>query len=65
MNDFRSANRDVAVPLIGYTGGYAIAATDDTPIRTRRNLLMNRRLIVASGHRRARGLLFAETALAR
>jgi predicted RND superfamily exporter protein len=33
LNDFRTANPNVAAPEIGYTGGYAIAATDEKIIQ--------------------------------
>jgi uncharacterized protein len=39
LDEFRAANAGVAVPNIGYTGGYAIAATDEKIIQ--RDMLIN------------------------
>lgn len=33
LSEFRAANKDVPAPVIGYTGGYAIAATDEKIIQ--------------------------------
>lgn len=38
-SQFAAANKDVAVPQIGYTGGYAIAATDEKIIK--RDMVIN------------------------
>ena len=34
MKEFQSSNKGVAAPVVGYTGGYAIAAADEKIIRT-------------------------------
>jgi predicted RND superfamily exporter protein len=39
VSDFRSSNRELPVPHIGYTGGYAIAANDESIIR--RDMMIN------------------------
>ena len=39
LSEFAAENRDVPVPTIGYTGGYAIAATDEKIIQ--RDMMVN------------------------
>lgn len=39
MDEFRAANANVTLPKIGYTGGYAIAATDEKIIQ--RDMMIN------------------------
>jgi hypothetical protein len=62
--DFRKANPNVAVPTIGFTGGYAIAAADEKIIR--RDMTMNSitsvlgvLLLYLYAYRRASALLYA------
>ena len=62
--EFRAANKDVAPPAIGYTGGYAIAAADEKIIR--RDMTINSissmigvLLLYLYAYRRPSALLYA------
>jgi predicted RND superfamily exporter protein len=62
--EFQSANRNVPLPVVGYTGGYAIAATDEKIIQ--RDMMINSitsivgvLLLYLYAYRRPSALLYA------
>ncbi|HEX2122214.1 MAG TPA: hypothetical protein VHL59_11275, partial [Thermoanaerobaculia bacterium] len=66
IGEFRAANAGVAVPSIGYTGGYAIAATDEKIIQ--RDMVVNSitsmigvLLLYLYAYRRPSAMLYAAT----